>query len=190
MKNALILHGIGNKSNDNWFPWLRKELEKKDYEVWSPDLPQMEKPNLESIYNFVKSFSFSSETVLIGHSSGATLALGILQKLPPKIVIKKTILVAGFTDSNLKPELFKYVSKSDYTYHFPKKWDWMKIRKSSKEFIIFDSPSDPYVQTSYGKFLKEKLLGELITVLNAGHFSISTKGKRFKEFPELLKYIK
>lgn len=42
MKNALILHGTNADHNENWFPWLHKQLEEKDYKVWTPDLPEKE----------------------------------------------------------------------------------------------------------------------------------------------------
>jgi predicted alpha/beta hydrolase family esterase len=29
MKKALLLHGWGGKSDNHWFPWLKKELNKK-----------------------------------------------------------------------------------------------------------------------------------------------------------------
>lgn len=46
MKNALILHGTDADHTQNWFPWLEKELLQRNYEVWVPDLPQSDHPNI------------------------------------------------------------------------------------------------------------------------------------------------
>lgn len=189
MKNALILHGIGNNSRNNWFPWLKTQLERRGYEVWVPDLPNFDKPDLGQTYNFVKDRPFGPNTLLIGHSSGAAIVLGILQKLPAGIIVKRAILVAGFISAELKPELFKYVSKSDYKNHFPKKWDWEKIKRSAKDFIIFYSSSDPYVPVEQAETIQKNLSSKLINIPDAKHFSISSTGERFRKFPELLNYV-
>lgn len=47
MKNALILHGAGNDSQGNWFPWLKIQLQRKDYTVWVPNLPDFDHPNIK-----------------------------------------------------------------------------------------------------------------------------------------------
>jgi len=41
MKHALILHCLHNKPENHWYPWLKKELETKGYEVALPELPTM-----------------------------------------------------------------------------------------------------------------------------------------------------
>ena len=47
MKNAIILHGTGGTPDSFWFPWLKQELEKREYKVWVPQLPNTEDPTLE-----------------------------------------------------------------------------------------------------------------------------------------------
>lgn len=189
MKNALILHGIGNSSQDNWFPWLKAELEKKGYQVFVPDLPNFNQPNLDNTIDFLKDFDFNDESILIGHSSGAAIILGILQKLQIKKMVKKVLLVGGFMDSDLKQELFKFVSKSDYSNHFPKNWDWEKIKCSAQKFIIIHSSSDPYVPMNQGQFIAEKLKGKLVNIPEGKHFSIYSVGEEYRQFQELLNYI-
>ena len=130
-----------------------------------------------------------SETTLIGHSSGATYILGILQRLPKDTVVRKSILVAGFVDAELTDELFKEVKKEHYHRLFPNKWDWEKIGKSCKSFVIFHSPTDPYVQMRHAEILNKELNGQLIIVSDGKHFSTGTGGERFREFPQLLQYL-
>ncbi len=38
MMNYIILHGSFGSKDGNWFPWLKKQLENKNYKV---DVPQM-----------------------------------------------------------------------------------------------------------------------------------------------------
>lgn len=190
MKNALIVHGIGGNPTLNWYQYAAGKAREKGYKTYIPQLPASSKPDLELTYRFVvNKFLFDKETVLIGHSSGASLALGILQKLPDGYVIKRTILVSGFIDPNLTPELHTYIPRADYDNLFPKAWDWEKIRKTSCDFVIFYSPSDPFVQPRHAETMKEKLRGKLVIIPDALHFSVTSGGERFREFPELVKYL-
>jgi len=47
MKNAILLHGTSDSPNRYWFPYIKMELEKSGYDVWPPQLPEHETPNLE-----------------------------------------------------------------------------------------------------------------------------------------------
>lgn len=181
MKNALILHGTGGNSQDSWCQWLKKELEQKGYKVWTPDLPDSYNPNINRYNQFIFSqWKFDEDSIIIGHSSGAVAILGILQELPENVVIDKAILVAGFKN-DLGWENIKSL--------FEKPFDYEKIKKHSKKIILIHSDNDPYVKLEHGVFLKDKLEGKLVILPGQGHFSISTAGEKYREFPELLKYL-
>lgn len=181
MKNALILHGTNANHTENWFPWLEKELKKKGYRVWTPDLPRAEKPNLRRYNDFLfPKWHFDKNSIIVGHSSGAVAILGILQELPDNAVINRAILVAGFLD-DLGWESLKEL--------FLIRFNWKKIKKHANKIIFIHSDNDPYVSVIYGKKLKQLLGGELIILHNKGHFS-SEDSPQFKKFPKLLEFLK
>ena len=88
MKNAIILHGTGTKADEFWYPWLKSELEKKNYDVWLPQLPNDDFPNLKEWLPFVlENGTFTEETIIIGHSAGSQLILSILENLNIQITL-------------------------------------------------------------------------------------------------------
>jgi uncharacterized protein len=184
MKNALILHGTNNDSKKNWFQWLKTELEKIGYLVWVPDLPGADRPNTRRYNDYIfanKDFEFNNETIIIGHSSGAVEILGLLQKFPDNLKVSSVYLVGAFKD-NLGED-----SLSDL---FIEPFDFEIIKKKVGEIIFFHSDNDPYCPLEHAKYLAEKTGGELVFMSDQKHFSISTAGEKYKQFPELLRKIK
>ena len=183
MKNALILHGTGNNSQGNWLPWLRQKLEKKNWKVWIPDLPQADKPNIDRYNKFIfshKNWQFNQNSIIIGHSSGAVAILGLLQALPENIKVDTCILVGTFNNN---------LDRDDLNDLFLKPFDFEKIKTKAKKFIFIHSDNDPYCPIEHAKFQSKKLNGKLIIKKAQKHFSISTAGEKYKKFPFLLKLI-
>ena len=182
MKNALILHGTANTSGGNWFPWLKKELEKRGYTVWSPDLPRADKPDEKRYLDFIfanKQWTFNRNTIIIGHSSGGVAALKLLQRLPDGVVIDRCFTVGAFTNTH---------GWDDIAGLFTRPFDFAEIKKHVGKFIVYHSDDDPYVPLSDAKELESKLSAELIFIPGQGHFNLE-KGERYRSFPELLEKI-
>lgn len=181
MKNVLILHGKNGSPDENWFPWLKSELESEGYKVWLPQLPNSVRPNVDTYNEYLlKGFDFNSESILVGHSAGAVEILSLLENLPENILVKKSILVAGFVDNLNWDEL-------DGLFIHP--FNWNRIKSKCKSFIFIHSDNDPYVPLEHGKILKEKLGGKLIIKKGQKHFSVNSFGGEYKKFPSLLDLI-
>lgn len=108
MKNAAIFHGISSTPDKFWFPYLKKELEKRYYNVWVPQLPQSADPDITiQVPWILKNYNFDKDTVLIGHSSGASLIFALLEKLDTKV--KQVITVSCFIipEGTLPPKAIK-----------------------------------------------------------------------------------
>jgi uncharacterized protein len=184
MKNALILHGIFNNHSGNWFPWLKTKLEKKGYKTYAPDLITSENPNTDKSFKKIKTnWQFNKDSIIIGHSSGAAMALGFLQKLNEENkTINKAILVSGFKD--VLTDEYSKNRKGLFTNPF----NWKKIKSAAKKIIILHSQDDPYVKPQQAYYMQKKLDCQLIMKENQGHFNLE-KSKKYKKFPLLLKLI-
>lgn len=183
MKNALILHGTEGHSKENWFSWLGDELEKKGWEVWVPDLPQADKPNISRYNKFIFSnpdWKLNSESTLIGHSSGAVAILGLLEALPHNTQVDTCYLVGAFKNN------LDWDALDDL---FIKPFDFELIKKKAKRFVFIHSDDDPYCPLEHAQYLSEKLGGELIIKKGQKHFSVGSYGEKYREFPFLFETI-
>lgn len=184
MKNAIILHGTGNGPQNNWFQWLKIELESMGYDVWVPNLPKNDTPDIKRYNEFIfshKEFSFNEETILIGHSSGAVAILGILQNLPSNIKINSAYLIGVFKEAP---------GEKEFEGLFNEPFDFEKIMSHVNKMIYIHSDNDPYCPLNHAEYLSERTKGELVVIPGQQHFSISTAGEKYKEFPALLELIK
>lgn len=50
MQNVFIIHGTYGSPEENWFPWLKDELEKSDFVVYVPKFPT---PKNQSLVNWL-----------------------------------------------------------------------------------------------------------------------------------------
>lgn len=187
MKTAIILHGTSGTSQDNWFPWLKKELEKKGYNVWIPDLPGADYPNTKKYNEFLLKNAphVDKNTIMIGHSSGALAVLGFLQALPAETKIDRTFLVGAFKDN------LGWIDKKGKHILgglFEEDYDWKALQKKATHILIH-SDNDPYCPMSHASFLSIKLNGQLTLNPRQKHFSIETMGKEYTKCPFLLEMI-
>ena len=182
MRQALILHGTDATPANNWFAWLKEQLEQDGYKVWLPQLPNSDKPNTETYNKFLLSnpdFDFNEETIIIGHSSGAVEALSLLQYLPDSIKVKAVFLVSAFRDE---------LGWDALTGLFTEPFDFEKVKTKAEKFVFIHSDNDPYVPLEHAQYLAEQVGGELIVKSGQGHFNTELS-EQYRAFPELLELI-
>jgi predicted alpha/beta hydrolase family esterase len=181
MKNAIILHGISSTPNDFWFPYVKSELESRGYGVWVPQLPQPDDPDIEIYVPYILTHGvFTNETVIIGHSSGASIILAVLEKLEVKI--NKAILVSAFlTRGGARPA--KAVKEREEAY------DWVIIRSNAEQIITINSTNDPWgCDDTQGRKIFDHV-GGLCIVNNDGHMGSAYFKQPYKEFPLVTKLV-
>ena len=182
MINLILIHGAYGNPNENWFPWLKKELEKLDHKIYTPKFPT---PQGQSLDNWEKVFAnyekyINKDTILIGHSLGVTFLLTVLEKLDVKV--KASYFVAGFVNKLNNPE-FDNINRT----FIEKDFCWVKIKANCENFYIFHSDNDPYVLLSEGKLIANKLNTDLTLIEDAGHFNSKAGYDKFEKLLEKVK---
>ncbi len=181
MKTAFIIHGTSGHPQENWFPWLKSELEKIGYAAVVPQFPTPENQTLENWFSVFdkNSAGYVESSILIGHSLGGAFALRIIEKY--NVTIHAAYFVAA--PIGVRP-IQNYKGDFPFIGH---PFDWELIRSRARKFFIFHSDNDPFVSLGNGELLAEELGTELTFIPNAGHFN-SASG--YETFPELLEAIK
>lgn len=98
MKTVFIFHGSYGSPEENWIPWLKKELERIGVKVYVPKFPT---PKNQSFTNWLKVFEkyekyLDCNSIVVGHSLGVAFLFSILEKI--KTPICSAFLVSGFVD--------------------------------------------------------------------------------------------
>jgi len=169
MKRAVIVHCWDGYPEYCWYPYVKRELEAKGFQVQVPAFPETGEPKLDKWLPVLKEVvGHSDEDVyLIGHSVGCVTILRYLESLSEDEKVGGVVLVAGFTDDlsyieSIEDELKNF-------FETPILWNILQGR--SKKYVAIHSDDDPYVSLKYGDIFKEKLDAELIIKHGMRHFS-------------------
>ncbi|MGF7229676.1 MAG: RBBP9/YdeN family alpha/beta hydrolase [Candidatus Saccharibacteria bacterium] len=123
-------------------------------------------------------FPINEETLIIGHSSGAILALILAQEnVTP---IGKIVAVSVFHDNSLNWDANARL--------FDVMFDWQKIKDHVQDLTFVHSDDDPYVPLSQAQYVADHCGARLIMIPGQGHFNLE-KSKEYLAFPRLLELL-
>lgn len=181
-KNAFIIHGLEGYPEENWFPWLKKQLEMVGYHTIVPQFPTPQNQSLDNWKAVFENYKqlLNEDTIFIGHSLGPSFILSILEDI--NLNIKGSFLVAPF----VRKLGIKEIDNINDTF-INKDFDWTKIKKHCNKFFIYSSNNDPYVPIEESKYISNNVNGTFILVENAGHFN---ERAGYLKFEQLLEDIK
>lgn len=169
-KRVFIIHGWDGYPEEGWFPWLKKELEAKGFEVFVPQLPEAEIPRISNwVPKLVEVVGRADEyTYFVGHSMGCQTIARYLETLSEEIKVGGAIFVAGF---------FKRLTLgSSEEKEVAKEWletpiNFEKIKSHLLKSVAVFSDNDPWVPLENQDEFKNKLDSEVIIEHGMGHFS-------------------
>jgi uncharacterized protein len=176
MKKALIVHAWYNSPENNWYPWLKNELERKGYSVTLPDFTELRKdvPELITILTQIeKTVKPDNDTVVVGHSLGCLVAL----RLAEKLTLKKVVLVSGWDFNDLTEGHRKF---------WKTKLNHAKIMKNVSEIVVIHSSNDPYITASQAEDMCKRFKGKFVLVKDAGHI---TAKDGYTKLPAILQFL-
>lgn len=163
-KRIFLVHRWEGSPERDWIPWLKKELEKRDFTVIVPAMPDTDHPKMNEWLGFlIKTVGEADkDCYFVGHSLGCITILRYLETLKEGQEIGGAVLVAGFSDN---------LGYDEVNSFFEEPIDWEKINSHCKRFIAIHSDNDPYVSLKHGDIFKGKLKADVLIEHNMKHFS-------------------
>lgn len=180
MNNYFIIHGSFSSPFSNWIPYLRKEIENKGLEVYTPDLPSgvgfQNYDNWEKMIKiYVEAGLINENTTIFAHSIAPVFVCKFL--VNNKIKIKKLISVCGFNNYLGINEEYDNVNETMYFENLK------DVKKYCDEIICYYSKNDPYVKYEVEKEFADTIATKQIVIEDGGHLNSESN---YSEFPQLL----
>ncbi len=185
MKKAIIVHGWDGSPEEPMHRWLKKELEKRGYDVIVPKMPNPGEPEIGAWVSYLNKIigKLDEKTLLIGHSIGCQTIMRYLAKENFNGKINIIFIAGWFKLDNLESKEIEAIAKPWLTIPI----NFNKVKQKINSLVVFLSNNEPYNFVDYNaKMFKEKLGAKTVILKNMGHFSEDTG---VKQLPEILQFI-
>ncbi len=172
----ILIHGNDTLHwSYKWMPWVKEELEKLGLTVIGETFPDSIIAREKYWIRFLEERLHADQnTIIIGHSSGATCAMRYAEK---HRLLGSVLIGPSYTD--MGDELEK---QSGY-YNRP--WDWDAIKEHQQWIVQFGSADDPFIPQEEFEHVHKMLSTEYHRFTDRGHFY---EGQ--DTFPELVAVVR
>jgi len=167
MKKAIIVHGWGGSPGEAWQSWLKEELEKKGWEVETPEMPNSEEPKIDGWVSKLYDYKIDKKTYFVGHSIGCQAIMRYLERINGKL--GGIVFVAPWTH-------LKGIEDEPGAVEIAEPWletaiNFERVREKTKKIICIFSDDDYYVPLSEKEVFENILDAETIVLHEKGHFA-------------------
>ena len=186
MHNYFILHGTGETSDGNWFPWLKSKLEKQGKKCIVPQFPIGDEQSFDSwsaeLNKYLKVGDINENTIFIAHSIAPIFVIKYILK--NKVNIFGLVFVSG-ANNFLTP--YEEYNKVNSTFFCD--GDIGEVNKFTRFIYCIYSDDDPYIPFDVlDKFAKD-LSAEKCIISGGGHLNAESGYLRFDKMLEVIKQI-
>lgn len=188
-KRVFIVHGWYGHPEEGWFPWLKKELETRGFEVMVPQLPGPDNPRIEPWVSKLSQVvgEADAETYFIGHSMGCQTIARYLVTLPQGVQVGGAVFVAGFFK-----DLSGIEEDDPEALEVEKHWleaslDLGQVKTHLPRSVAIFSDDDRWVPLDNQDAFRDELGSEIVIEHGMGHFSGEEDG--MTELPVVLETL-
>lgn len=173
---VILVHGFNSSPEENFHPWLKKELQDVGFEVVAPKLPLQKDTelNLPFIMEEMKKQVgyIKGDDIFLGHSLGGLIVLQYLEVVEMKETPRAVLLIATPWKVS-RPELRRL---------FMADLDAEVLMWKARDFFVVHSADDALVPVEHGRKLAESLKAKFIQTQTDDHYMGSA-------YPSLLSLI-
>ncbi|HAM40337.1 TPA: alpha/beta hydrolase [Candidatus Woesearchaeota archaeon] len=173
---VILIHGNDTlRWSYAWMPWVKSELEKLGLEVIGETFPDSILAREKYWIPFLKDRLHAGEnSILIGHSSGATAAMRFAEG---NRILGSILVSPSYSDQGIELE-----RQSGY---FGRPWQWGRIRANQRWIVQFGSTDDPFMPVEQFRHIHGKLGTEYREFTDRNHFFYGQD-----TFPEIISTVK
>lgn len=166
-KRIFIVHGWDGYPELGWFPWLKKELENRGFEVYVPQLPDAGTPRIEKWVPKLAEVAGSADenTYFVGHSMGCQTIARFLEALPEGVRVGGVVFVAGFFK-----RLMDIEDEETMDHWLSAPIDLERVRSHIESSVALFSDDDPWVSLDNQDDFRDKLGSKIVVEHEMGHF--------------------
>lgn len=175
---VIAIYGTDCNKNTAWFPYLKKELNKRNINCLIPNFPTPKNQTYNKWCGILNKININSDDIIIAWSTGAIFAVRYLYE--NNIKVKKLVLISGFNNYIGNVSAVDNINKDFFIK------DESVAKNVAEKIICIKSDNDPFITQAALTGFAKNLNAKILNIAGGGHFNANAG---YTAFPKLLEII-